>query len=244
METVLLTITLLSFATAVASGFLSWRVIRQERLRSEARIAALAGDIETDEGADDPPHVPIEAIPSGERPGEAAEFPIRERAVDVHGGLFSAPRPESTGGRLAAVAAAGALVVATIVGGLVLSSGGETDRSPAAEEPANVAPVDVPLELIALGHERESDRLTVRGVVRGRASLSDPSLTAVVLLFDREGDFIASGRAQVGDPEAAPGDDRRFMVSVPAGGQVSRYRVSFRSDDHIVPHVDKRNPVI
>ena len=244
METMLLTITLLSLATAVAAGIFSWRVIRRERLRSDARIAALAGDIETDEGAAERPHVAIEAIPSGEEPGAAAEFPIREQAVEVHGGLFSAPRPESTGGRLAAVAAAGALVVATIVGGLMLSSGGETDRSPAGEQPASVAPADVPLDLIALGHERESDRLTVRGVVRGRAPLSDPSLTAVVLLFDREGEFIASGRAQVGNPEAAPGDDRRFMVSVPAGSQVSRYRVSFRRDEHIVPHVDKRNPVI
>jgi hypothetical protein len=228
METLLLTITLLSSAAAVGAGLLSWRVMRQERLRSEARIAALAADIEADEG---------------ETPA-AAEFPVREQTVDVHGGLFSAPRSESTGGRFAAAAAAGALVVATIVSGLVLSSGDEPARQPAGAEPAPVAPANIPLELIALGHEREPDRLTVRGVVRGRASTSDPSLTAVVLLFDRDGELITSGRAQVGDPHAAPGDDRRFIVSVPAGAQVSRYRVSFRSDDHIVPHVDKRNPVI
>ena len=242
METLLITVTLLSVGVAIAASMLSWRIMRQDRLRSEARIAALAGEIETE---DAPLHVAGEAIASRDEQAATIEFPIRERAVDVHGGLFSAPRPESTGGRLAAVAAAGALVVATLVGGLVLSRGGATDRSPGGgDQAANVPPADAPLELIALGHERQSDRLTVRGVVRGRAPLSDASLTAVVLLFDREGEFIASGRAQVGDPEAAPGDDRRFLVSVPAGGQVSRYRVSFRSDDHIVPHVDKRNPVI
>jgi hypothetical protein len=239
METLLLTITLLSSAVAIGAGLLSWRVVRRERLRSEARVAALADEI----GGEDHAPVAIEAIASGEAPAESAF--AREQAVEVHGGLFSAPRPEaSTSSRFAAVAAAGTLVVATIVGALVLSSGEESSRPQAVEEPASVAAVTTPLELIALAHERESDRLTVRGVVRGRASTSDPGLTAVVLLFDREGEFIASGRAQVGDPHAAQSDDRRFIVSVPAGAQVSRYRVSFRSDDHIVPHVDKRNPVI
>ena len=248
METVLLTITLLSVAAAVAAGILSWRIVHRERLRSEARIAALAAEIETDDVGDDRPHVAdvaMKVIRRSEEPAAAVEFPIREQAVDGHGGLFSAPRPDSRGGRVAAAGAAGALVVATVVGALVLSSGDEAARPPASEGPANVAAANnFPLELIALGHERESDRLTVRGVVRGRASTSDPTLTAVVLLYDRDGEFIASGRAQVGDPDAAPNDDRRFMVSVPAGAQVSRYRISFRSDDHIVPHIDKRNPVI
>jgi hypothetical protein len=244
METLLLTITLASSAVAVGAGLLSWRVFRRERLRSEARIAALAVEIETEDDSEDHPHPAIQEISSSDQTPAAVDFPVREQAVDVHGGLFSAPRSESASSRFAAVAAAGALVVATIVGGLVLSSGDEPARQPAGGEPAHVAPANVPLELIALGHERESDRLTVRGVVRGRASTNDPRLTAVVLLFDREGEFIASGRAQVGDPHAAPGDDRRFIVSVPGGAQVSRYRVSFRSDEHIVPHVDKRNPVI
>ena len=43
-----------------------------------------------------------------------------------------------------------------------------------------------PLELIALGHERDADGLTVRGVLRNPSSGSEIShLTAVVLLFDR-----------------------------------------------------------
>ena len=244
METLLIIVTLLSVGVAIAASILSWRIMRQDRLRSEARIAALAGDIETD-------HTPLqaagEAIASRDEQAAPIEFPIRQQEVDVHSGPFSAPRSERTGGRLAAVAAAGALVVATIVGGIVLSSGKESPRLPVREKSPAVSTVsapEVPIELIALGHERESGRLTVRGVVRGPASRIDASLTAVVLLFDHEGEFIASGRAQVGDADAAPGDDRRFMVSVPAGAQVSRYRVSFRSDDHIVPHVDKRNPVI
>jgi hypothetical protein len=240
----LLTITLLSLAAAVAAGILSWRVVREERRRSEARVAALSAEIETADRVDDWRRVANEAIPAVAEPSAVAEFPVSERAVDVHSGLFAAPRQHSAGSRFAAVIAAGAVVVAAIVGGLVLSGGREAARPSASEEPGTKAAATVPLELIALGHERESNRLTVRGVVRGRAEKRDASLTAVVLLFDRDGGLIASGRAPVGDPDAAPGDDRRFIVSVPAGTQVSRYRVSFRSDEHIVPHVDRRNPLI
>ena len=32
-----------------------------------------------------------------------------------------------------------------------------------------------------------------------------------------------------------------FIVTVPHAGEVGRYRVSFRSDDRIVPHVDHRD---
>ena len=247
METVLLTVTLLSLGAAVAAGVLSWRVMRQDRLRSEARIAALAGEIETDDTGDPGEYIATEAEPGGGELAAASDFPFREENVAVHDGLFSAP-PERTSGRLAAVAAAGVLVVTALVGVLALSGGDEAPgpqtQGTTGESAVDSAP-DTPLELIALGHERESDRLTVRGVVRGAASKGVASLTAVVLLFDRDGEFIASGRAQVGDTDAAPGNERRFVVSVPAGAQVGRYRISFRGDDdHIVPHVDKRNPVI
>jgi len=106
---------------------------------------------------------------------------------------------------------------------------------------AATAPAQIPLELIALGHEREADRLTVRGVVRGSAPAGEKGpLTAVVLLFNREGGFIASGRAEVQPGATDPAGERTFVVTVPSAGDVGRYRVSFRSDDHIVPHVDKR----
>jgi hypothetical protein len=86
-----------------------------------------------------------------------------------------------------------------------------------------------------------ADGLTVRGVVRGVAPIAEKRpLTAVVLLFDREGTFIASGRADVQPAGADPVGERRFVVSVPSVGNVSRYRVSFRSDEQIVPHLDKR----
>ena len=67
----------------------------------------------------------------------------------------------------------------------------------------------------------------------------DP-LTAVVFLFTRDGGFLASGRAAVESPAAGTGRESTFVVTVPAAADVDRYRVSFRTDDHIVPHVDHR----
>jgi hypothetical protein len=37
-----------------------------------------------------------------------------------------------------------------------------------------------------------------------------------------------------------PGTESVFVVTVPGAADVGRYRVSFRSDDRIVPHVDRR----
>jgi hypothetical protein len=64
-----------------------------------------------------------------------------------------------------------------------------------------------------------------------------------VLLFNREGSLIGTGRAEVSSPATEPSHERTFVVSVPAASDVGRYRVSFRTDDHVIPHVDKRTVV-
>src|SRR5262245_30970305 len=45
MQAVLLVVTLLSLTIAICTSVLAWRVMRNERLRSEARIAALTADL-------------------------------------------------------------------------------------------------------------------------------------------------------------------------------------------------------
>jgi hypothetical protein len=101
----------------------------------------------------------------------------------------------------------------------------------------------MPLELVALGHDRDGDRLTVRGVIRNPSSAApvDP-LTAVVFAFDPDGGFIASGRAIIDSSALRPGAESTFIVTVPGAAAVGRFRVSFRSGDRIVPHVDRREP--
>lgn len=237
MEAVLLAVTLLSLAIALGASSLAWRVMRNERLRSEARIAALAADlgIEDDER-------PLHA--SRREPAEAVEIRTADEPIAAPAGMFAPKVRERSAFRFAAGIGVASLLVAAVIGTLVLTSRG-TPHAPA--EPAQAAaapasaPADVPLELIALGHEREADRLTVRGVVRGIAPApAQGPLTAVVSLFDREGTLIGSGRGTVQGAEADPAGERTFVVTVNSAGNVGRYRISFRSDDHIVPHVDRR----
>lgn len=244
MEMLLLAVTLISLTVAIATSVLAWRLMRDERLRSEARITALAADI----GDDD------RTVAIGDPEATAVtERPLRGEPATLPGGMFAAAAPSPSRLRPAAVVAAGAVVMASAIGALVMTSGrGTTAAIPAAardglaaESPARAGAAGMPLELVALGHEREADRLTVRGVVRNPPAAADVNrLTAVVLLFNREGGFIASGRAEVNGAGVAPGAERTFVVSVAAGGEIARYRVSFRSEEHVIPHVDKRKSVI
>jgi hypothetical protein len=260
MEVVLLTVTLASLATAIGTSFLAWRVMRAERLRSEARIAALAADLGLDESErpmraerPQPEATPVAApVMASVIPAPEVELPLGDATVNASQGMFAVrPRGRSMPRVVAGVGVAAA-VVALVIGTLVMTSdrSTSTQAKPQAAPTAATAPAqavastsatsEVPLELIALGHEREKDRLTVRGVVRGTSTAESRPLTAVVLLFNRDGSEIGSGRAEVGP--AAPGQagERPFVISVPSAGEVGRYRISFRSDDHVVPHVDRR----
>ncbi len=64
---------------------------------------------------------------------------------------------------------------------------------------------------------------------------------AVVLLLTPEGDVLTSGHAAIDAPALEPGAESTFAVTLPAAGDVGRYRVSFRSGDRLVSHVDRRH---
>jgi hypothetical protein len=175
-------------------------------------------------------------------PAPAIDLSIADDPIPAAEGMFAVrPRGRSMPSVVAGVGIAAAIVT-LVIGTLVLTSDRSTAapaRRPAAA-PATTTTAEVPLELIALGHEREKDRLTVRGVVRGTAAAAGDPLTAVVLLFDREGSEIGSGRADVAPAGSDPAADRTFVITVRAAGDVGRYRISFRSADRVVPHVDRR----
>jgi hypothetical protein len=164
---------------------------------------------------------------------EIRDEPVRLATPTTSSDLFVAPASTSVA-RYATVVAAGLLVCASIGALAVLTS-----RSGGLR--ANPSNLSNPLELLALGHERDGDRLTVRGVIRNPGTSGETyKLTAVVLLFSRDGAFLASGRAAVAAPDLGPGRESTFIVTVPDAGAVGRYRVSFRTDDRVVPHVDRR----
>ena len=166
----------------------------------------------------------------------ATESPSASQAFS-EGFLGSSVARPTDGGRQRSLALA-----AVVLFGLVLVGGYWTvfgNRSTAA---ALTAPSETsPLELVSMRHERRGTRLAVTGLVRNPvAGAPVDRLAAVVFLFDEQGGFITSARANVDFLKLSPGDESPFVIDVEAPANVARYRVSFRNDAGIVPHVDRR----
>jgi hypothetical protein len=51
---------------------------------------------------------------------------------------------------------------------------------------------------------------------------------------------MSTGRAPVPPAKLAPGATTPFVVTIPGAGDVDRFRLSFRTDARIEPHVDRR----
>jgi hypothetical protein len=222
----LLAVTVVSMLLAAIMSAIAWRIAGDERRRSEARVAALAADIR----ADDDGGLTYDADP-------------------IVSPIFEA-RPSSTNSRPFAIVAGGALVFAAAITVVVVSTTVSSRRfsGPSAAttvSTATAAPAPnaaSPLELLALGDERAGDALTVRGIVRNPADgASVGRLTAVVLLFTPDGGFLDSGRAELDAASLRPGGESTFAITVPRAAGVARYRVSFRTDDRVVPHLDRRH---
>ena len=247
----LLLVTLSSMLLAAIMTAIAWRVAHDERRRSDARVAALAAEIHGGAAVKTIPDLAIRRAPESTA---IAAAPARGTAAAAH--LFEPPSGYATGSRFGVVAAAGVLVVAGAAAAIVVFSGSRGTATAASENAvahaatvterargangANTAARE-PLELVALSHERQGNQLIVRGVVRNPPSgVGVDKLTAVVFLVGRNGGFLTSGRAAVASPVLSPGGDSTFLVTVPDAADVTRYRVSFRTDDQIVPHVDRR----
>lgn len=109
---------------------------------------------------------------------------------------------------------------------------------PAASGVRQEAPA--PLTLVSMRHARQGETLTVTGLVRNDAGRRTEPLVAVILAFDKAGDFVASARAPIDLSTLSPGDESPFRVAVPHVPDVARYRVSFRTGAGAVPHLDRR----
>jgi len=261
--TFLLVVTLTSMLLAAIMSVVAWRISGEERRRSEARVAALAAEIHDGVAAQsgvgrraeivirsEPPR--LRRVPATQRPPRHGDDDLQLRPVGgapSGAGLF-AGQPARSGSPSAAVIGAGAFVIGTAIMLAIVMSGGSGSVARSANQPTpaigaslsgRAAEAAAPLELVALGHERDGDRLIVRGVVRNPASgAARDRVTAVVFLFNRDGGFLASGRATIESPTLHSGSESAFAVTIPGASEVGRYRVSFRTDDRILPHVDRR----
>ena len=214
-------ITVISLIVAAIMTLVAWTMTREERRRAAARVAVLSAAI------------------------HEHNEPLRLAPADGRGGLFTEAPPQQ-GTRLAAAGVVGLLAVGAVTGLVLLAEGGSRRRPASGPVHVERQAVDVPLELIALEHDRDETRLVVRGIVRNPPSGAKLNgLTAVVLVFSKDGAFVADERAPVAIAPLAAGAETPFVVTLPDADSVDRYRVSFRTDDRIVPHVDRRgrNPV-
>lgn len=99
-----------------------------------------------------------------------------------------------------------------------------------------------PLELVSLAHRRDAGDFVVTGLVQnGDTRAQTPPLSAVVYLFDADGQYLTSATRPLDTGRVHAADVSPFTVRVPAAGAVARYRVGFRRDDGATfPHVDRR----
>ena len=256
MDTTLVGVTLLSMAMAITLSVVVWRLLRDERRRSEARVAALADMAAraTDHGstriagraADHHGSTPIGGDEQRSQPARTVDLPLRESPHQVPSGSLFGEADQSSpwGGR--AVIMGGLALAGTAV---VLFALTVRDRArveprvsvpPAQTTPATAA--TPPLELLSLRDSREANTLTITGLVqnpRGGAMLRKVAVTAFT--FDRSGGFLGSGQALLDVTSLAPGDESPFVVAVPVSGAVARYRIGFRGEDgRVIAHIDKR----
>jgi hypothetical protein len=216
MDVLLISIAALALILAIGMGLILFKVLSDERQRSDARVAALAAaaaDVE----------LPLAS--------QSDDLALSDPVIS-HGDLFVAAEEGSPWPRRAAVAAGVAVIVA-IAGYTVVPRG-------AAPAPAAVA--TAPLELLALKHTQEGKTLTVSGSVRNpRTGAQQSQVFATAVLFSQDGNFLTSGRAALDFTSLAPGDESPFVIAVPVNGTVARYRVGFRAaDGSVIAHVDRR----
>lgn len=278
MDTLLIAVTVVALAMTATMAVILVTALRQERARSEARVAALSAmaadavddrqelprqGFSTRELSHQEPSRPEQPRPHAVAPPVAPAFsPVQlfsePRVVDdvehvddleirpgVSGvsNLFSEPEQASPWGRrFVVIGCLAALVVAI---GLTLAFTGSRPSSVGTGTATQVSTTSgSPLELLSLRYTRESDRLVITGLVQNpRAAAPISRVVATAFVFGKDGTFLSSGRAPLDFVTLTPGEESPFVVNVPVTGQVTRYRVGFRTEDgRVLPHVDKRAP--
>jgi hypothetical protein len=249
MTTVLFAVTVLSVVTALALLAYVAQLRRNERDRSEARVAALAAAMGTHTAVPEATRLTL-AADAGALDGFA-----REPSAPDHG-------PPSHDGRLAGASIAAGqlfappmnelpdalprkwlmLTAATVIGAFALGStlmtGGPANLSPTTSAATHGSD---PLELVSLRHRHEAGTLTVAGLVRNPPSASQKDhIQAVVFAFDAGGALVTSARASLADSSLRGGGQAPFSITIPQAAAIRRYRVSFHSEGRLVPHVDRR----
>lgn len=220
MDLALGTVTVVALVMTVAMAVVTWRLVHEERRRAATRLAALEAELERRGVA---------------RPQAELQIPRPEPTSAPAGtALFGAALAPADGWsrRLAGIGIAAVLLAGAVGLAIVV-----TLEGPSAPDAApGIAPH---VELVALDHERQGSFLAISGSVRLPSGEPPAPLAVMAMLFDREGNMVASGRVPLDIDTSASGGDTPFSISLP-GDEASRYRITFLSEDGTVPHVDRR----
>ena len=254
MELALIVTTAVSVVLAAAMGIVAWRLARAERVRSAARVAALAADLREVESVREQAAVGIRGEPA--RIHQVARRSIEFDNLELRSGRAAVPAGEMFRGwsvRPIGIAPGGRACGRQLRRRDVAGAGhrdqprrtvdrrtGRPCRLPRQRGPRT----RVPLELVALSHDRDGDRITIRGVVRNPRDGAQrrpahgrrvPVRSRGRVSWERTG---GHRRSRIG----AGRRSRRSSSRVDHAANVGRYRVSFKTGDRVVPHVDRRNP--
>jgi hypothetical protein len=227
MDVVLVSITGIALGLAVAMGLVLLKVLRDERQRSDARVALLTAATASEISE---PFALYGTAPDGLTLHPDAR--VRQTAE-----LFVTQEVESPWKRRLAIAAG---IVAVIVAiGYALTSFTRPAQTSASQAALHQS---LPLELMTLRHSQEQNSLTITGLVHNpRTGAAISHASAVAFLFGPDGALVASGQASLDYATLAPGDESPFVIKIPVSGRVSRYRVGFRGPDGaVIAHVDRR----
>jgi hypothetical protein len=252
MHTLLFVITGLAVAVATALAVVLARLLREDRERSNARVAALALLAAEPAASNEIGPAPVRwaqqaaaaSSPNPLRSGaeEPADVVLRDVPADAAHGLFAEREAASPWGRRFAVIGGFAVVLAAVLLAARFGGGHEASAAPAGRSAAPQVAAAAPLELVELRHTRETAGLTISGVVRNPAGSATVShLVATAFVFGPDGTFLTSSRSPVQRATLAPNDESPFVLAIPVNGPVARYRIGFRTEDgQVLAHVDKR----
>ena len=237
MDIALFAVTVISLTMAFAMGIVTWRLLREERRRADARIASLMSELERvrsgrQEPLDRPAGRPTARGVGDTPPDSIYTVPSGRRSILPDNGLFAteatdAPPP---GRPLLGVAAVGVVATAIAIGALWPSA-----------QTAAPASTSLPVELLSLDHAREGDFLAIRGTIRNPADgMERRQLSVAATVFSRDGDVVGRGQTPLDIEVLQPGREIPFKIALPDADRINRYRVSFIEAQSSLPHVDRR----
>ena len=261
MDATLAAVTVISLTMAFAMGVVTWRLVREERRRSDARVAALMADLDGrnlglperavphDRDVAPPVGTPTpaprrRAVPAAPatsakvRPARSAGTVVTppDDTAEAATGLFAPMRgsPALLRRALATVAAAAVLVVAVVSFTLLSGLSGDAPADHAVGTPD-------PVELLSLAHAKQGDYLAITGALRNPSGgIERGPLSVTATVFDRDGVVVGTGQTPLPVATLPPGSETPFTISLPDADRINRYRISFMQGQTSVPHVDRR----